>query len=240
MDHPKWTTLISCHTPAGKRASSSFATRATCKLTKKEGDRIHPENARKSGTVNAMRKAAHPPGCARCGAGAGCSAIKYQSLSTTRTHHTNLHVSLTPSIRSGPSYEAHSTFACATLLLNVLLRHLQQAGISEEFISMDATTAFAVDLAAAVTTEQQGQKMVDICMEFADWAGMKLNHLKFVCSSWDFQTHASFPVTIEVNQKAIKVVENGGSIKILCVLISPKLDWTPQKAAVLRIRRKSP
>ena len=27
-----------------------------------------------------MRKAAHPPGCARCGAGAGGSAIEYQSL----------------------------------------------------------------------------------------------------------------------------------------------------------------
>ena len=27
-----------------------------------------------------MRRAAHPSGCARCGAGAGCSAIKYQSL----------------------------------------------------------------------------------------------------------------------------------------------------------------
>ena len=27
-----------------------------------------------------MRRAAHPSGCARCGSGAGCSAIKYQSL----------------------------------------------------------------------------------------------------------------------------------------------------------------
>jgi len=33
------------------------------------------------GTVTStMRKAAHPSGCARCGAGAGCSAIKYSSL----------------------------------------------------------------------------------------------------------------------------------------------------------------
>jgi len=33
------------------------------------------------GTVaSTMRRAAHPSGCARCGAGAGCSAIKYQSL----------------------------------------------------------------------------------------------------------------------------------------------------------------
>ena len=32
------------------------------------------------GTVTStMRRAAHPSGCARCGAGAGCSAIKYQS-----------------------------------------------------------------------------------------------------------------------------------------------------------------
>ena len=82
---------------------------------------------------------------------------------------------------------------------------------------MDATSAFADELAATVTTEQQGQKMVDICTEFADWAEMKLNCLKCVCSSWDFQTHASFPVTIKVNQKAIKVVENEGSIKILGV-----------------------
>jgi len=27
-----------------------------------------------------MRRAAHPSGCARCGAGAGCSAVQYQSL----------------------------------------------------------------------------------------------------------------------------------------------------------------
>ena len=27
-----------------------------------------------------MRRAAHPAGCARCGAGAGCSAIEYPSL----------------------------------------------------------------------------------------------------------------------------------------------------------------
>ena len=33
------------------------------------------------GTVTSTRRsAAHPPRCARCGAGAGCSAIKYQSL----------------------------------------------------------------------------------------------------------------------------------------------------------------
>jgi exonuclease III len=123
------------------------------------------------------------------------------------------------------------------LLLNVLLRRLQQAGISEEFSSMDpgmdATSAFADDLAAVVTTAKQGQDMVEICTEFAEWAEMKLNHKKCVCSSWDFQTHASFPVTIKVNQEAIKVVENGGSIKILGVLVSPKLDWKPQKAAVM-------
>ena len=49
------------------------------------GDRIHPENARKSGctrgtVTSTMRRAAHPSGCARCGAGAGYSAIRYQSL----------------------------------------------------------------------------------------------------------------------------------------------------------------
>ena len=38
------------------------------------------------GTVTStMRKAAHPSGCARCGAGAGCSAIKYQSLLNRET-----------------------------------------------------------------------------------------------------------------------------------------------------------
>ena len=37
------------------------------------------------GTVTStMRRAAHPSGCARCGAGAGCSAIKYQSLCRAR------------------------------------------------------------------------------------------------------------------------------------------------------------
>ena len=36
------------------------------------------------GTVTStMRRAAHPSGCARCGAGAGCSAIKCQSLCRT-------------------------------------------------------------------------------------------------------------------------------------------------------------
>ena len=35
------------------------------------------------GTVaSTMRRAAHPSGSARCGAGAGCSAMKYQSLLT--------------------------------------------------------------------------------------------------------------------------------------------------------------
>ena len=29
--------------------------------------------------TSTMRRAAHPSGCARCGAGAGCSAIQYQS-----------------------------------------------------------------------------------------------------------------------------------------------------------------
>jgi len=33
-----------------------------------------------NGVTSTMRRAAHPSGCARCGAGAGCSAIKYQSL----------------------------------------------------------------------------------------------------------------------------------------------------------------
>jgi len=31
--------------------------------------------------TSTMRRAAHPSGCARCGAGDGCSAIKYQSQS---------------------------------------------------------------------------------------------------------------------------------------------------------------
>jgi len=30
--------------------------------------------------IGTTRRAAHPSGCGRCGAGAGCSAIKYQSL----------------------------------------------------------------------------------------------------------------------------------------------------------------
>ena len=30
--------------------------------------------------ISTMRRAAHPSGCARCGAGAGCSAMKHQSL----------------------------------------------------------------------------------------------------------------------------------------------------------------
>jgi len=36
------------------------------------------------GTVTStMRRAAHTSGCARCGAGAGCSAIQYQYLQVT-------------------------------------------------------------------------------------------------------------------------------------------------------------
>ena len=31
--------------------------------------------------TSTMRRAAHPSGCVTCGAGAGCSQIKYQSLS---------------------------------------------------------------------------------------------------------------------------------------------------------------
>jgi len=31
-----------------------------------------------------MRREAHPSGCARCGAGAGCVAVKYQSLGRSR------------------------------------------------------------------------------------------------------------------------------------------------------------
>ena len=34
--------------------------------------------------TSTMRRAAHPSGCARCGAGASFSAIKHQSLSITR------------------------------------------------------------------------------------------------------------------------------------------------------------
>ena len=30
--------------------------------------------------TSTMRRAAHPSGCARCGAGAGCSAIEYEYL----------------------------------------------------------------------------------------------------------------------------------------------------------------
>jgi hypothetical protein len=37
--------------------------------------------------TSTMRRAAHPSGCARCGAGAGCSAIRYQSLSAPDAAH---------------------------------------------------------------------------------------------------------------------------------------------------------
>ena len=46
------------------------------------GDRIHPfflqERLSRGTVASTMRRAAHPSGCARCGAGAGCSAIEYQ------------------------------------------------------------------------------------------------------------------------------------------------------------------
>ena len=47
-----------------------------------ESIRKMPARAADTGTVtHTMRRAAHPSECARCGAGAGCSAIKYQFLS---------------------------------------------------------------------------------------------------------------------------------------------------------------
>ena len=45
------------------------------------GERIHPETARKSGR-HGVQYAAHREGM--CGTGAGCLAIKHQSLSTGR------------------------------------------------------------------------------------------------------------------------------------------------------------
>ena len=39
-----------------------------------------PERLTRGTVTTTMRRAAHPSGCARCGAGAGCSAITYQSL----------------------------------------------------------------------------------------------------------------------------------------------------------------
>ena len=50
------------------------------------GDRIHPsgkfsqERLTRGIVASTMSRAAHPSGCASRGAGAGCSAIKYQSL----------------------------------------------------------------------------------------------------------------------------------------------------------------
>ena len=60
-------------------------TRVVCLPSVGGGDRIHPEKRSQErltrGTVTStISRAAHPSGCARFGAGAGCSAIKYQSL----------------------------------------------------------------------------------------------------------------------------------------------------------------
>ena len=38
------------------------------------------ERPTRTTVTGTKRRAAHPSGCARCGAGAGCSVIKYQSL----------------------------------------------------------------------------------------------------------------------------------------------------------------
>ena len=43
-----------------------------------------PERLTRGTVTSTMRKAAHPPGCARCGAGAGRSSIKYQSLTQSK------------------------------------------------------------------------------------------------------------------------------------------------------------
>ena len=51
--------------------------------SRREKGSLEPEPMRENptGTVTStMRRAAHPSGCARCGAGAGYSAKKYQSL----------------------------------------------------------------------------------------------------------------------------------------------------------------
>ena len=46
---------------------------------------LHGVVSPRTGTVTStMRRAAHPSGCVRCGAGAGCSGIKYQSLVRAR------------------------------------------------------------------------------------------------------------------------------------------------------------
>ena len=49
-------------------------------LLQDEGDYIHVDTQPQRDTSSTMRGAAHPSGCAKCGAGAGWSAIKYQSL----------------------------------------------------------------------------------------------------------------------------------------------------------------
>ena len=43
-----------------------------------------PERLTRGTVTSTIRRAANPSGCARCGAGAGCSAIKYQSLTSAR------------------------------------------------------------------------------------------------------------------------------------------------------------
>ena len=66
----KWTALSGPLSIGRNRAAFPPRSRLPTISSKvvRGGDRIHPENARKSG-------------CAWCGAGAGCSAIKYHSLS---------------------------------------------------------------------------------------------------------------------------------------------------------------
>ena len=72
------------------------------------------------GTVTStMRRSAQPSGCARCGAGAGCSEIKYQYLSTGHdTGFVGRHTAPIGRIRSVP-------YSSATILR--LLLHYSQA-----------------------------------------------------------------------------------------------------------------
>ena len=80
-------------------------------------DCIHPKNASQErltqGTVTStMRREAHPSGCARCGAGAGCSAVQYQSLSRAPgSACPGCHFARTPS-RAAPALSATPSFPC--------------------------------------------------------------------------------------------------------------------------------
>jgi exonuclease III len=116
------------------------------------------------------------------------------------------------------------------IFINPLLTKLRRSGIGFRFAGKEDivinNVTFVDDINLIAESEEDAQRLLEICQEFMEETGLRINELKTMAIITNMS--ANEEVTIRVNGKKIKAVSGEEAFRILGVMFNEKMDWEQQ------------